>query len=63
MLKLGIQLKEVGDTLNLELIDPTKKQLEAATENEKTTAQILKDVFNKKLVDLIMEHESTKIEK
>lgn len=59
MLKLGIQFKEVGETLNIELIDPTKKQLESASENEKTTAQVFKDVFNKRLVDMILEHEET----
>ena len=56
MLKLGIQFKEVGDTLNIALIDPTKKQLESATELEKMTAQILKEVFDKRLLELLEEN-------
>ena len=58
MLKLGIELKEVGETLNINLVDPTKKQLETASDNEKLIAQVIKDVLNKKLLDMI--HEETK---
>lgn len=57
MLKLGIELKEVGETLNINLIDPTKKQLETSSENEKIIAQVIKDVLNKKLLDMIDEEE------
>ena len=39
MLKLTLQLKEVEDTMNIALLDPTKKQLSEATENEKMLAQ------------------------
>jgi hypothetical protein len=53
MLKLGIQLKEVDNTLNIQLVDPTKKQLSEATENEKTTADIIKEVLKENLIDLI----------
>ena len=61
MLKLGIELKEVGETLNINLLDPTKKQLETASENEKVTAQLIKDVLNKKLLELLEEQtEETK---
>lgn len=62
MLKLGIQLKEVGNTLNIQLLDPTKKQLSEATDNEKTTAQVIKEVLEHHLMDLISEHEDTKKE-
>ena len=62
MLKLGIEFKEVGETLNINLIDPTKKQLDTASENEKITAQIVKDVLNEKLLDLIGNYEQTKKE-
>lgn len=55
MLKLTIGLKEVDNTLNINLIDPTKKQLEEATENEKITAQLIKDLLNNKLLDLLEE--------
>lgn len=62
MLKLTIGLKEVDNTLNINLIDPTKKQLEEATENEKITAQLIKDMLNNKLLDLL-EEENNKNEK
>ena len=62
MLKLGIEFKEVGETLNINLIDPTKKQLDTASENEKLTAQIVKDVLSEKLLDLIGNYEQTKKE-
>ena len=62
MLKLTIGLKEVDNTLNINLIDPTKKQLEQATDNEKMTAQLIKDLFDKRLLDLL-EEENNKNEK
>lgn len=55
MLKLGIQLKEVGKTLNIALVDPTKKQLEAASENEKITAQVIKNLLDNRLLELLEE--------
>ena len=58
MLKLGIELKEVGETLNINLVDPTNKQLREASDNEKLIVQVIKDVLNKKLLDMI--HEETK---
>lgn len=60
MLKLGIQLKSVGDTLNIQLIDPTEKQLETATEYEKITGQLIKDLLNERLLDLLNEQETKK---
>ena len=62
MLKITIGLKEVDNTLNINLIDPTKKQLEQATDNEKLTAQLIKDLFDKRLLDLL-EEENNKNEK
>lgn len=62
MLKLTIGLKEVDNTLNINLIDPTKKQLEEASENEKITAQLIKDLLNNKLLELL-EEENNKNEK
>ena len=60
MLKLGIELKSVGDTLNIKLVDPTKKQLETATENEKMVAQLIKDLLNERLLELLEEQENKK---
>ena len=55
MLKLGFQIKEVGETLNINIIDPTEKQLNAATENERAIAQAIKELFEKRLLDLLEE--------
>ena len=57
MLKIGIELKEVGETLNINLIDPTKKQLDTASDNEKVIAQAIKDVLNKKLLVMLEQEE------
>lgn len=53
MLKLGIELKEDGDKLNIKLIDPSKKQLETASDNEKLIAETIKNVLDKKLLEMI----------
>ena len=58
MLKLTIGLKEVDNTMNINLIEPTKKQLESATENEKILAQQIKEVLDKKLLELLEDHTS-----
>ena len=64
MLKLTIGLKQVEDTLNINLIDPTAKQLEAASDMEKITAQAIKDVLDKRLLELLEENnKNEKIEK
>lgn len=56
MLKLTLQLKEVENTMNIALLDSTKKQLSEATENEKILAQQIKEVLDKKLLELLEEH-------
>lgn len=53
MVKLGIEINDSGDEINIKLIDPTKKQLEGATANEKIVAQAFKDLFDEKLIDLL----------
>ena len=60
MLKLGIELKEVGETLNINLLDPTKKQLDTATDQEKLVAQLIKDLLNNRLLDLLEEQQNKK---
>ena len=55
MLKLGIELKEAGETMNIRLVDPTKKQLDSASEMEKITAQAIKDLLDKRLLELLEE--------
>lgn len=54
MVKLGIEIKEVEDNkLAIKLVDPTKKQLETASENEKVIAQKFKNIFDEKLVKML----------
>ena len=55
MLKLGIEIKEDAGNITIKLIDPTKKQLEVASDNEKFIAQKLKDLFDEKLIYLLEE--------
>lgn len=60
MLKMGIELKEVDNTLNINLLDPTKKQLETATDNEKMLAQMIKDLLNEKLLEMLEKQNNEK---
>ena len=46
MVKLGLEIVEDKGNINIKLIDPTKKQLETASENEKFIAQKFKDLFD-----------------
>lgn len=55
MLKIGFKIDEVGDTLNINIIDPTEKQLNAASDNERAIAQAIKDLFEKRLLELLEE--------
>ena len=57
MIKLGLELKENDGNINIKLIDPTKKQLDSASDNEKLTAQILKEVLETKLLDMMNSYE------
>lgn len=55
MVKLGLEITEEKGNINIKLIDPTKKQLDTATENEKFVAQKFKDLFDEKLVEMLEE--------
>ena len=55
MIKLGLQITENDKDVNIKIIDPTKKQLETATENEKVIAQAFKELFDETLVNLMSE--------
>lgn len=65
MLKLGIQIEEKDKELNIKLIDPTKKQLDSASDNELLVAQAIKDLLDKRLLELLEENTKTteKLEK
>lgn len=45
MVKLGLEIKETNGSINIKLVDPTKKQLDTASENELLIAQKIKDNF------------------
>lgn len=53
MVKLGLEIKDNDGEINIKLIDPTKKQLETATEDELFIAQKFKDLFDEKLVKML----------
>lgn len=57
MVKLGLEINETNGEVNIKLTDPTKKQLETASENEKIVAQKFKDLFDEKLINLLEESE------
>lgn len=60
MVKLGLEIIEDKGNINIKLIDPTKKQLETASENEKFIAQKFKDLFDEKLVYMLEENQEEK---
>lgn len=45
MVKLGLEIKETDGNINIKLVDPTKKQLDTASDNELFIAQKIKDNF------------------
>lgn len=45
MVKLGFEIKETDGSINIKLVDPTKKQLDTASDNELFIAQKIKDNF------------------
>lgn len=53
MVKLTLEIKEKDDDLKVQLLDPTEKQLESASDNEKFLAQAFKELFDEKLLDLL----------
>lgn len=55
MVKLTLEIKEKDRDLKVHLLDPTDKQLESASENEKFIAQAFKDLFNEKLLELLQD--------
>lgn len=53
MVKITLEIKDDGKEVNVKFINPTKKQLDGATENEKVVAQKIKDIFDNNLLDMI----------
>lgn len=60
MVKLGLEIKEDGEKINIKLTDPSKKQLETASENELFIAQNFKELFDEKLIILLEEKTNKK---
>ena len=55
MVKLGLEIKDNNGEVNIKLTNPTKKQLDEATDNEKLIAQKIKDLFDEKLINMLEE--------
>ena len=55
MVKLGIKIKANEEEITVSLVDPTKKELDTATEDEKMIAQAFKELFNEKLLSLLQD--------
>ena len=55
MVKLTLEIKEKDHDLKVNLLNPTDKQLETASENEKFIAQAFKDLFDEKLLELLQD--------
>ena len=53
MVKITLEIKDDGKEVNVKFKNPTEKQLEEATENEKVVAQKIKDIFDNNLLDMI----------
>ncbi len=55
MVKLNLEINESNGEVNVKLVNPTKKQIETATESEKLIAQKFKELFDDKLLKLLEE--------
>ena len=55
MVKLTLEINDTNGEVNIKLVNPTKKQVENATENEILIAQKFKDLFDTKLIELLTE--------
>ena len=55
MLKITIGIKEVDNTLNINLQDPSKKSMKEATSNELAVYLAIKELFDKRLLELLEE--------
>lgn len=55
MVKLTLEINDTNGEVNIKLVNPTKKQVENATENELLIAQKFKDLFDTKLIELLTE--------
>lgn len=57
MVKLTLEINDTNGEVNIKLVNPTKKQVENATENELLIAQKFKELFDTKLIELLTENE------
>jgi hypothetical protein len=55
MVKLTLEINDTNGEVNIKLVNPTKKQVETASENEKLIAQKFKELFDTKLIELLTE--------
>lgn len=61
MLKIGLKIEADNENITVKLVDPAKKELDSATEQERYIAQIFKNLFNKKLMELLQEEIDNRI--
>ena len=57
MVKLTLEINDTNGEVNIKLVNPTKKQVENASENELLIAQKFKELFDTKLIELLTENE------
>lgn len=55
MVKLTLEINDTNGEVNIKLVNPTKKQVETASENELLIAQKFKELFDTKLIELLTE--------
>lgn len=55
MVKLTLEINDTNGEVNIKLVNPTKKQVENASENELLIAQKFKELFDTKLIELLTE--------
>ena len=55
MLKIGVKFVAENNKVDVTIVDPSKKELTTATEEEKFFAQDFKEVFDENLLKLLEE--------
>ena len=55
MLKIGVKFVAENNKVDVTIVDPSKKELTTATEEEKFLAQAFKEVFDENLLKLLEE--------
>ena len=62
MVKLTLEINDTNGEVNVKLVNPTKKAMKEATSNELAVYLAIKELFDKRLLELL-EEENNKNEK